>query len=273
MDVLITGAYGRVGTALIDYLNGYNLYYFDQEERPEYNTILGDVADFQSVTNAVSGSNAIVHLAAASRVDDSWAAVLEKNIIGSYNCFEAAKNNEIEQVVLASTNHVVGMYEQESAPELYDIEYELTLTKDSPVRPDSYYATSKVFSESLGRYYVENFEFPRQVYVLRIGSVRMPENDHPYADAERGVKNNQWKRHDEQYELEVKRMKSTWQSRMDLAHMVDLCLDDSEITFDIFYGTSNNPRGWLDIDHAKQRLGYRPVDSGEDWSKPPSAEK
>lgn len=272
MDILVTGAYGRVGTALIEHLNKYNLDYFDQKDHPQYETIVGDIADFSAVAEASAGSDAIVHLAATSRVDANWSSVLEANIIGSYNCFEAAKDNEVEQVVLASTNHVMGMYEQEHSPELYELNYELTLTETSPVRPDSYYATSKVFSESLGRYYVENFKFPKQVYVLRIGSVRMPENDHPYADAEQGVENNEWDRHSERYEREVKRMKATWQSRQDIAHMVNRCLEDSETVFDIFYGISDNPRRWLDIDHAKQQLGYQPRDCSEEWNKPPSNE-
>jgi len=101
------------------------------------------------------------------------------------------------------------MYEKEHAPELYSIDYDLLLDHRTPVRPDSYYGSSKVFTEALGRYYVENYEYPKQVYALRIGSVRSPEYNHPYGDAERGVESGEWERDSEAYDESVRRMKAT----------------------------------------------------------------
>jgi len=82
----------------------------------------------------LSGHDAIVHLAAASRVDAQWPAILESNLIGAYNCFQAAREEEVETVVFASSNHVVGQYEREHAPVLYDPDYELLLDAETPVR-------------------------------------------------------------------------------------------------------------------------------------------
>jgi hypothetical protein len=129
-----------------------------------------------------------------------------------------------------------------------------------------------VFGESLGRYYVENHSYPKQVYVLRIGSVRWPDEDHPYADAERGVSNGEWERGGARYEQEVNRMKATWLSRRDTAGLIEACLDDDAVTFGTFYGTSDNDRSWFDIGPARAKLGYSPVDSGDDWESPQSQE-
>jgi hypothetical protein len=64
-------------------------------------------------------------------------------------------------------------------------------------------------------------------------------------------------------------MKATWQSRRDVALMIENCLADQDVTFDIFYGISDNNRGWFDIEHAKTRLGYEPKDNADQWETPP----
>jgi len=45
---------------------------------------------------------------------------------------------------------------------------------------------------------------------------------------------------------------------------------DDAVEFDIFYGVSDNDRGWMDIEYARDVLGYDPVDNGEAWTEPPS---
>jgi hypothetical protein len=60
-----------------------------------------------------------------------------------------------------------------------------------------------------------------------------------------------------------------WQSRRDLAHLVDCCLRDESVSFDVFYGVSDNDRRWFDVDHAREVVGYDPEDDGETWDAPP----
>jgi nucleoside-diphosphate-sugar epimerase len=270
MSTLITGAFGRVGTALIDHLDDSEFRYFDRIDNPSYTTTVGDVVDYPAVVAAFEGVDDVVHLAAASEVDASWSAVLHSNIVGTYNCLDAARRHQVERFVLASSNHVVGMYEQEHAPELYEPGYDYTLDGATLPRPDSFYGTSKVFSEALARYYVENYDFPERVYVLRIGSVRWPEYDHPYADAEQGVEDGRWDRGSDAYHREVNRMKATWLSRRDAASLVGSCLADDTVTYDVFYGTSDNDRSWFDDDSTRSVLGFDPQDSGDAWEEPPS---
>jgi nucleoside-diphosphate-sugar epimerase len=259
-----------VGTALIDHQSPKFEYIpFDRHNHPTLETIVGDISDYDSIKKAFENRDAVVHLAADSNVNAGLESILQNNIIGGYNCLEASRQNEVGTVVLASSNHVVGMYEKEHSPHIYEPGYDLVLDHQSPVRPDSLYGTSKLFLEGLGRYYVENYAYPKQVYVLRIGSVRYPSYDHPFGDAEAGVDNEYWERGSEEYNLQVKRMKATWQSRRDVASMIENCLADQDVTFDIFYGISDNNRGWFDIEHAKTRLGYEPKDNADEWETPP----
>lgn len=278
MDVLLTGVYGRCGTALIDHLHDrddYDFTYYNRSDRPDghpyggYETIVGDISEYDKLRDASDGHDALVHLAAYPYTDGEWTDIFEPNIVGMYHALEAAREAEVETFVFGSTNHVMGMYEEDHAPALYSPNYGLVLRHDDPVRPDSYYGASKSFGEDLGRYYVENHEYPKRFYALRICSVRSEAYDHPYGDAEQGVEDGEWERGSPEYDETVARMKAMWQSRRDFAHQIDCCLQDDTVEFDIFNGVSNNHRRWYDIEHARSVLGYAPQDDGETWDAPP----
>lgn len=79
-------------------------------------------------------------------------------------------------------------------------------------------------------------------------------------------------------------MRCTWLSRRDCAALVDACLDDGTDgdntcgpnpdtvaggAFEVFYGVSDNPNGWFDRTHARERVGYEPADSGNAMTEPP----
>ncbi|WP_049947953.1 NAD-dependent epimerase/dehydratase family protein [Candidatus Halobonum tyrrellensis] len=288
MKVLVTGAYGRVGTALIDHLadrEAYEFTYLNRSDRPAdhpyggHDTVVADVANYDAIRPAFDGQDAVVHLAAYPTTDGRWEDVFEPNLVGMNNVLKAAREAEVGTFVFGSTHHVVGMYETDNAPEIYDPDFGLVIDHTDPVRPDSHYAATKVFGEAYGRYYTENFDYPTRFYALRIGSVRMPDDDHPYGDAESGFSVSATlgtdeadanpDRDSERYRRKVLRMKSTWQSRRDCAHQFDCCLRDDDVTFDVFYGVSDNDRRWLDIDHAREVVGYDPQDNAEEWDAPP----
>jgi len=278
MNVLLTGVYGRCGTAILDHLHdrpGYDFTYFNRSDRPDdhpyggFDTVVGDVADYDALREAMEGQDAVIHLAAYPYTDGSWNDVFEPNIVGMYNALEAARDAEVESFVFGSTNHVMGEYEAEHAPELYERTHPLVLDHTDPVRPDSFYGVTKSYGEDFGRYYVESYDYPRQFYALRIGSVRDAGNDHPYADPEERVAAGELERGSEAYETAVARMKATWQSRRDFAHKIACCLDDDDVEYDIFNAVSDNTRRWYDLEHARTRIGYRPQDDGEHWDAPP----
>jgi nucleoside-diphosphate-sugar epimerase len=278
MKVLMTGTYGRCGTAIIDHLHddaAYDFTYFNRSDRTEgpyaeYDTVVGDIADAAALDEATAGHDAMVHLAAYPYTGGTWDDVFEPNIVGLHNALEAARKHELETVVFASTNHVMGLYEEDLSPDIYYPGHGVALDHTDPVRPDSFYGATKAFGEDLGRYYVESYDYPRQFHALRICSVRDRDHDHPYGDAEGGVENGNYERGSEQYERTVARMKAMWQSRRDFAHQVDCCLDTEGVPFGIFSGVSDNDRRWYSIEHARSTIGYTPQDNAEEWDAPPS---
>jgi len=55
----------------------------------------------------------------------------------------------------------------------------------------------------------------------------------------------------------VARTKGLWQSRRDLAQLVDCRLQNDTVEWDHFYDVSDN-------DHARETIGYDPKDDGEE---------
>ncbi len=274
MKVLVLGSSGRVGTALFEHLpdfGPYQLTGLDVTEHTDPDRRTGDVRDREVITQAVEGQDAIVHAALNPALNHTVTDVrffpgLLDNVWMSCNVFEAAIEADVETVVYASSTHAVGRYEQEHAPELYaDPAPPFRLGPEVAPRPDSLYGAQKLFDEAVGRLAAELHDI--SVYVVRIGNVRGPAADHPYAPAER----SDAERGTPAYERSVRRMKAVWFSRRDVANFVDCCLRDDTVDFDIFYGVSDNDRAWFDREHARQQIGYEPLDAGEEWSGPPDA--
>jgi len=260
MDVLITGGAGTVGTAITDALaddDRYALTSLDREEHPDPDvaSVIADATDYDDIRPHFDGVDAVVHLAYAPLdVGGPWERTIEwlethaANLRMHANVIRAAIDAGVDSLVYASSNHAVGMYEVANAPDIYYQEFDLTVDRSASPRPDSMYGT---------------------FYALRIGAVRDPAHDHPYGDAEAGVEAGEFDRDSQAYRQQVARLKALWQSRRDFAHMVDRCLRDDTVAFDVFYGVSDNDRRWLDIDHARAVLGYDPRDNGEEWDAPP----
>lgn len=276
MKVLVTGGNGMVGTAIIDNLGDREQYEFqplDIQPHPDEDrdTFEASVEDYDEIRPAFDGVDAVIHLAVyvPGYIDENWERIRSVNVEGTRNVLRAAQDAEVERVVFASTNHVVGMYEEEHAPNLYELDYNLLLDHTSAPRPDSSYGVSKLFGENDGRFFVERMEYPKRFYAIRICSLREPKYDHPYGDAEKAVENGKFERGSEAYAETVQRMKAMWFSRRDCAHMVDCILQDEDSEYAVVSGVSDNDRRWFNIEHARDLLGYDPQDNGEDWSAPP----
>ncbi|NNN34599.1 NAD(P)-dependent oxidoreductase, partial [Streptomyces sp. S3(2020)] len=108
--VLLTGAAGGLGTLMRDLLPGYGyelrlLDLLPVEGEPD--AIVADLADKDAVREAVRGVDAIVHLAGIS-LEASFDKILRANIEGTYNLYEAAREEGVPRIVFASSNHAVG---------------------------------------------------------------------------------------------------------------------------------------------------------------------
>jgi NAD+ dependent glucose-6-phosphate dehydrogenase len=199
---------------------------------------VADITDYAALRPAFDGVDAVVHLAAAADPDAPWDEVLGSNIIGTRNVFEAARQAGVAQVVFASSNHVVGMYEAEGTPAIYRAQPDKPLIDEqTEPRPDSLYGVSKGYGELLGRYYVERNGM--RVICLRIGWVwELDETPTDHAQAE-----------------------AIWLSQRDCAQLVSRALDADDVRWAVVYGISNNPRAFWSLDSARRVLGYEPEDS------------
>jgi uronate dehydrogenase len=220
--ILITGAAGDVGSRLAALLRDtYRLRLSDIRTPAglpaDADFVAADLVDKAAVARAVAGIDGIVHLGGFS-VEGPWDTILNANIIGCYNLFEAARLAEVKRIVFASSNHAVGFY-----PRRRRIGVEV------PVRPDSRYGVSKAFGEAVGALYA--YKHGLRVTCLRIGNV---------ADAP----------------VDRRRL-AIWVRPEDLAQLVRIGLDHPDIRFETFYGASDNERAWWD-NAAAHRYGYRP---------------
>lgn len=94
--VLVTGAARRVGSILREGLRGRfpALRLLDVTPlgacRPSEELVSADVRDLNALTEAMDGVDAVVHLAGIPH-EDTFERVLETNVVGTYNVFEAAR--------------------------------------------------------------------------------------------------------------------------------------------------------------------------------------
>jgi uronate dehydrogenase len=227
--VLITGAAGDVGSHLRRELAGkYRLRLSDKrplEPARGQKFLLADVAKMADALRITRGVDAIVHLGGYS-VEGPWPAILQANIVGCYNVFEAARRNGVPRIVFPTSNHAVGFYRRD----------ELIDHRVYP-KPDSRYGVSKVFGEALGSLYADKYGL--RFLMIRIGNVNPAPID--------------------------KRRLSIWCSPRDLAQLVSIGIEHPEIRFEIVYGVSGNQRSWYDNSNAV-RLGYRPQDDSEPYA-------
>ena len=118
MRVLVTGGSGFIGSHVVDQLSGHGHepVIFDLvppcfHDRSEVEYVHGDLLDAKSVRRAVRGSDAVIHLAAVSDVNEVLAdpALAEAvNTGGTRAVLEAARLEDVPRVVYASTVWVYG---------------------------------------------------------------------------------------------------------------------------------------------------------------------
>jgi nucleoside-diphosphate-sugar epimerase len=250
--VLVTGAAGTIGTAVRRHLGERYDLRFLTHQPAEFPSHVADIADLEAILPAFAGMEAVVHLAASASVDTPWADVLQNNLIGTYNVFEAAWRQGVETVVFASSNHAIGMFEVEAAPAIYALDDPRVYDHTVELRPDSLYGVSKAYGEALGRYYMEQHGL--RVFNLRIGSVRA--DDDPRAPSV--AASSFWL--DLAPTQKLDRLRATWLSQRDCAELIACCLEATDVRWAIVYGISNNPRQFWDLSHARELLKFEPKD-------------
>jgi UDP-glucose 4-epimerase len=113
--VLVTGGSGFLGSHLIDSLivSGFNVINFDTKES-NFNikgvqNIKGDLLDFNLLKNSLKNIDFVYHLAAFSDLDkakDDPIKTMNINVLGTTNLLQAAKINQVNKVIFASSIYV-----------------------------------------------------------------------------------------------------------------------------------------------------------------------
>src|ERR1700712_3225755 len=110
---------------------------------PAETFVAADLTKPDEVASLVKGAHSVIHLGGHS-VEGTWDQILNANIIGCYNLFEASRGGGGKRVIFASSNHAIGFYRRKKK-----------IRTDVTVRPDSRYGASKAFGEALGALYAD----------------------------------------------------------------------------------------------------------------------
>jgi uronate dehydrogenase len=226
--ILLTGAAGNLGQQLRPRLKRWceTLRLSDRAEMaaagPGEELQPADLADKDSVHRLLAGVDVVVHMGGVS-TEQAWDAILDANIVGLVNLYEAARAHGTKRIVFASSNHVTGFYRQDQV-----------VSPRDPIRPDGFYGLSKAFGEGLAQLYWDRHRI--ETVSLRIGSSFPVPRD--------------------------RRMLATWLSYDDAERLVAAALSAPVVGHSIIYGMSDNPLTWWD-NTAARHIGYRPQDSSE----------
>lgn len=164
MRVLVTGGSGFVGSHLVDKLRdrGITVRVFDMVMptfRESIEFYHGSLLDLEALRMAMSGVDAVYHLAAVADVKDVFEDPHYSesiNVRGTINVLEASRKAKVHRLVYGSTTWV------------YSDVTEPFITEDTPLRaPSHLYTATKIASEYYCQSYSKLYGLP--VTILRYG--------------------------------------------------------------------------------------------------------
>jgi uronate dehydrogenase len=231
--LLITGAAGQIGSVLrpalretAERIRLHDVCPLSNPTRQE-ELMSGDLTVPGIAESAMQGVDCVIHLAGIAReTGGSPRQILEANVIGTQNVYEAARLAGVKRFIFASSNHVIGFYRANRF-----------VGPETPCRPSGHYGVSKVFGEAMGRLYADKYGM--EIACLRIGAFR----DRPGNLRELGG----------------------WISPRDMVRLVRCCVEAPPFHFLVIYGVSANTRNkWGDDGAARGHVGYVTEDNAED---------
>ncbi|ANN61901.1 hypothetical protein A9174_33770 (plasmid) [Mesorhizobium loti NZP2037] len=230
--VLLTGAAGKVGTALRPLLTKrYHVVATDVVSFPDAEcarVLVGDLSAPGFAAEASRGVDAVVHLAGRVGPGVSFEETLDANYRAVLALLEACRQHGIGRFVFASSHHAIGMLPA-SGP--YDV--------DAAAVPDGFYGLSKIFGEAACAMYARRFNI--KTLCIRIGNA-----DSTVADGRR---------------------ERLWTSVSDLLQLIEIGISGSGFEHALVNGTSICPSPLLSLESA-QAIGYRPADHSTDHRDP-----
>jgi len=166
--VLVTGADGFIGSHLVEkllddghkvkafvYYNSFNswgwLDTFPKEKLNQIEIFAGDVRDPNGVRTALKGVDIVYHLAALIAIPYSYHSpdsYVDTNVKGTLNILQAARDYNIERVLVTSTSEVYGtaMY--------------VPIDEKHPKQGQSPYSASKIGADAMADSFYRSFNLP-----------------------------------------------------------------------------------------------------------------
>lgn len=246
MRILVTGAFGWTAQSIIEklYQEGYDIISFDLPSAScpqlvkDYSKeiIKGDVSNTRDVAKAINKVDVIIHLAVAVDIDyyENIDIPFKVNVQGTYNVFEAAKQSNIQKIILISSAPVHIPMEKDG---------KLDAVKDwvSCSGGDHLYDLTKHLQEEIARDYCNTYN--TNAIVLRAGHI---------VDGRREVdpKNRPLS--------EIDYCRGGWVCRYDLAEACIKSLNYNNKGYDAFHiiGALDAEKNF-DIERTKEVLGLK----------------
>jgi nucleoside-diphosphate-sugar epimerase len=257
--LLVTGAAGYIANLILPGLSRrYNLRFTDLQETdvgidPSEGWYAENLLDSNRDTyrHLFRGIDMVIHLAYVNPPEGPNAFAAEfSNIQMAYNVYQTACEEDVQRVIVASSNHAANFYE----PLILDHRWD-RVTPEMRALARDYYGWSKEASEHLGFVFAvgEENRKPLEVVQLRIGAPR----DDDLVTVRRGDLRA------------VRRALAAYISADDLLQLFVRSIETKDIRdewgvpFQVFYGTSNNACGYWSLVNARKVIGYEPQDIGE----------
>ena len=166
--VLVTGADGFIGSHLTEHLmeKGYEVkaftYYnsfntwgwldtFPKEKLDALEIFQGDIRDPNGVREAMKGVDGVFHLAALIAIPFSYHSpdsYVDTNIKGTLNVLQAARDLDLERVLITSTSEVYGTAQY------------VPIDEKHPYQGQSPYSATKIGADRLAESFYRSFNLP-----------------------------------------------------------------------------------------------------------------
>jgi NAD dependent epimerase/dehydratase len=166
--ILVTGADGFIGSHLVEalldegctvkafvYYNSFSrwgwLDTLSKEKLDQLEVVAGDIRDSNGVRSAMKDSDVIFHLAALIAIPFSYNSpdsYIDTNIKGTLNVIQAARDLQIEKVLITSTSEVYGTARY------------IPIDEKHIRQPQSPYSASKIGADSIAESFYRSFGTP-----------------------------------------------------------------------------------------------------------------
>ena len=166
--ILVTGADGFIGSHLVErllqeqcsikafcYYNSFNswgwLDSFEQEKLKKIEVFTGDIRDPNGVRVAMKGCDIVFHLAALIAIPFSYHSpdsYVDTNVKGTLNILQAAKDLNIQKVLVTSTSEVYGTAQY------------VPIDEKHPKQGQSPYSATKISADYISDSFFRSFDLP-----------------------------------------------------------------------------------------------------------------